>query len=215
MTEQQAVHQFEHHYTRSLSAIVADLESYAALLRKWQPVQNLVSRETLPELWSRHFLDSLQLLPLLNETDQRFLDLGSGGGFPALPLAIALKGEEHSFTLLEPTQRKASFLRTVVRELGLNVEVLALRSDQYDSRETTPPDVITSRALASLPQLCTWMQPHMVSQTRALLHKGREHGEEVREAATLFHFDVLTTSSITDPAGVILTLSNLQSISAA
>src|SRR5690606_9259042 len=110
-------------FTRPVADVAADLESYAQLLRKWQPVQNLVSRETLDDVWSRHFLDSLQVLTLLKPEDRAFLDLGSGGGFPALPLAIALKSPNHHFTLIEPNGRKVSFLRTVVRELKLMVNV--------------------------------------------------------------------------------------------
>src|SRR5687768_8121441 len=159
MPEYSAIERYAPHFTRPLANVAVDLDSYAQLLRKWQTVQNLVSRETLDEVWSRHFADSLQVLPLLNATDRTFLDLGSGGGFPALPLAIALKGSPHHFTLIEPNGRKVSFLRTVARELGLLVSVESARSDQIDSRETPVPDVITARALASLPQLCSWMAP--------------------------------------------------------
>ena len=197
------------HFTRSVKEVAADLESYAQLLKKWQAVQNLVSRETLDEVWSRHFADSLQVLPLLRPADHAFVDLGSGGGLPALPLAIALKSPNHHFTLVEPNGRKVSFLRTVARELGLVVTVEGRRSDQIDSRETPPPDIITSRALAPLPTLCGWMMPFFTPQTRAILHKGREHGEELEEAATQWNFDVLVTQSDTDPSGVLLALTNL------
>jgi 16S rRNA (guanine(527)-N(7))-methyltransferase GidB len=193
---------------RSASLIEADLETYADLLRRWQAVQNLVSRETLDSLWDRHFADSLQILPLLRPTDRSFLDLGSGGGFPALPLAIACKGDGRRFHLVEPTARKVSFLRTVARELDLSVTVHGVRIEQLDSRET--PDVVTSRALASLPQLCNWMAPHFSASTRALLHKGKEHGEEVREARAQWDFDVLEHRSDTDPAGVVLEISTLR-----
>lgn len=204
------VERYAEHFTRPLANVAADLESYAQLLRKWQAVQNLVSRETLDEVWTRHFADSLQVLALLKPGDQAFLDLGSGGGFPALPLAIAFKGSNRHFTLVEPNGRKVSFLRTVARELGLLVVVEGARSDQIDSRETPPPDVITSRALASLPQLCSWMSPFFAPQTRAILHKGREHVEELSETATRWDSDVLITPSDTDPSGVLLTLSNLR-----
>src|SRR6185312_2011558 len=110
--------------------------------------------ETLTELWSRHIADSLQVLKLLSGDDRAFLDLGSGGGFPAIPLAIALRGTGKTFLLVEPNARKASFLRTVARELDLAVTVEARRSEEIDSRETISPDVITSRALASLVTLC-------------------------------------------------------------
>lgn len=201
---------YAQYFSRPLEHVTADLETYAKLLVRWQSVQNLVSRETLGELWTRHFADSLQVLAHLSPTDRHLLDLGSGGGFPALPLAIALKDADHHFVLVEPTSRKVSFLRTVVRELNLAVTVESRRSEQLDSRETPVPDVITSRALAALPVLCRWMAPFFGPQTRAVLHKGREHVEEVAEAATHWDFDVIVNQSNTDRSGVLLTLRNLR-----
>lgn len=197
-------------FSRPIDAVVRDLESYANLLSKWQKVQNLVSRETLNDVWTRHFADSLQVLNQVHDGDRQFLDFGSGGGFPALPLAIARKGTDQHFTLIEPTARKVSFLRTVARELDLNVTVIGRRSDETDSRETGLPNVITSRALAALPQLCAWMHPFFGPETRAILHKGREHVEELAESGALWHHDVLTSASDTDPGGVILVLKDLR-----
>jgi len=196
--------------SRPAAAVGRDLESYAKLLAKWQAVQNLVSRETLAQVWTRHFADSLQVLTLMNSADRLCLDLGSGGGFPALPMAIASKGTERRFVLVEPNARKVSFLRTVARELDLNVTVIGRRSDETDSRETGIPDVITSRALAAMPLLCNWMAPFFGPQTRAILHKGREHVEELTESGAHWHHDVLVRSSDTDPGGVILTVTNLR-----
>jgi 16S rRNA (guanine527-N7)-methyltransferase len=210
MADLTAVAPYAPHFVRSLDEVAADLESYASLLRKWQVVQNLVSRETLDAVWTRHFADSLQVLALLQPGDRTFLDFGSGGGFPALPLAIAFKGSNRHFTLIEPNGRKVSFLRTVARDLGLLVSVEGRRSDQIDSRETVPPDVITSRALASLPQLCSWMAPFFHAQTRAILHKGREHVDELAETVTRWDYDVLIQQSDTDPSGVLLTLTKLR-----
>jgi 16S rRNA (guanine527-N7)-methyltransferase len=208
-----AIAPYAEHFTRPLDHVTHDLESYATLLRKWQAVQNLVSRETLDSVWQRHFADSLQILPMLKRSDRRFLDLGSGGGFPVLPLAIALKGSGQRFVLVEPTARKVSFLRTVARELDLSVTVLDRRSDQIDSRETGEIDVVTSRALAALPQLCAWMAPFFGDKSRALLHKGREHVDEVAQARADWQFDVLTTQSDTDPEAAILEITNLRPVS--
>ncbi|SMQ85995.1 16S rRNA m(7)G-527 methyltransferase [Devosia lucknowensis] len=205
-----AIQAYAGHVTRPIEAVANDLESYAKLLTKWQSVQNLVSRETLSQIWTRHFADSLQVMTLTKPSDRLFLDFGSGGGFPALPMAIASKGSDRRFVLIEPTARKVSFLRTVTRELGLNVTVIGVRSDQTDSRETGTPDVITSRALAAMPQLCTWMAPFFGPQTRALLHKGREHVEELAESGAHWHHDVLITKSDTDPGGVIVEVTNLR-----
>ncbi|RYZ79811.1 MAG: hypothetical protein EOP04_27085, partial [Proteobacteria bacterium] len=116
---------YAHLLTRSVAAVAADLESYALLLKKWQAVQNLVSRETLSEVWLRHFVDSLQVLKLLRPTDVHFLDLGSGGGFPALPLAIALKNGPQRFTLVEPTSRKISFM-LIINNPNQNVKLVLL-----------------------------------------------------------------------------------------
>lgn len=210
MPDLSAIEAYQAGFGRPLIKIGEDLESYARLLVKWQAVQNLVSRETLGQLWQRHFADSLQILPLLRPSDCLILDLGSGGGFPALPLAIASKGLDRNFVLIEPNARKVSFLRTVARELGLSVRVIGRRSDEIDSRETGQPDVITSRALAAMPQLCAWMAPFFGPETRAILHKGREHVEELAESGARWHHDVLINKSDIDPGGVILTITNLR-----
>ena len=214
MADFKAIAPYAAHFGRSLDQVGHDLESYAALLKKWQAVQNLVSRETLGAVWERHFADSMQVLPQLNAGDRELMDLGSGGGFPALPLAIASKGLDRHFVLVEPTARKVSFLRTVARELGLNVTVIGRRSDEIDSRETPVPDVITSRALAALPLLCDWMEPFFAVKTRAILHKGREHVDELTESGAHWHYDVVVNKSDTDPGGVILTITNLKKKSA-
>ena len=205
-----AIGRYGDEFSRPVAEVVRDLESFAALLTKWQAVQNLVSRETLKDVWTRHFADSLQVLKLLDDTDNVILDLGSGGGFPALPLAIASKGGTRRFVLVEPNGRKVSFLRTVARELGLAVTVFDKRSDEIDSRETGVPNVLTSRALASLPQLCAMSAPFFGPETRAIFHKGREHVEELVESSAVWHHDVLLTASDTDPQGVLLELKNLR-----
>ena len=200
---------YAQYFTRPDAEVLTDLESYARLLTKWQRIQNLVSRETLAEVWARHFADSLQVLKLLDQADNSVLDLGSGGGFPALPLAIASKGLDRRFILVEPTSRKASFLRTVARELGLNVRVEDRRIEDIGSRETGEVDVITSRALASLSRLCAMAAPFFGPGTRAIFHKGREHVEELAESSAVWHHDVVVTGSDTDPQGVLLELKNL------
>ena len=195
--------------SRPADQVANDLESFSALLSKWQRVQNLVSRETLGDVWRRHIADSLQVLKLLTDRDNVILDLGSGGGMPAIPMAIGSKGSDRRFTLVEPNGRKVSFLRTVARELGLAVTVVDKRSDEIDSRETFQPDVITSRALASLTELCAMSAPFFTPKTRAIFHKGREHVEELVESSAVWHHDVVITGSDTDPQGVLLELTNL------
>ena len=190
-----------------------ELEQFAALLRKWNAVQNLVSRETVDTLWPRHIEDSLQLVPLLRDSDRRIIDLGSGGGFPAIPLAIATRGSERRFTLVEPIAKKASFLRTAARELDLPINVESVRAEQVDSRETF--DLVTSRALASLPELIGLGARFLTPDGHMLLHKGRNYRQELDAAAQLYDFDVLIHPSRTDPESAILEIGNLRAKSAA
>ncbi len=97
------------------------LEIFADLLMKWNPRINLVAKSTIGSLWERHIRDSLQLLQLLDAPVPIWADLGSGGGFPGLVVAIvaAETGNPATTTLVESDQRKATFLRTVLRETGV------------------------------------------------------------------------------------------------
>ena len=193
----------------------SDLEAFAGLLLKWNATQNLVSRETEIDVWRRHVLDSLQVLPLLGHDAERayplrLLDVGSGGGLPAVPLAIAAKGTAWRFTLAEPIGKKVAFLRTAIREFRLAAEVRATRLQEDDSRETPEFDIITSRALAPLPQLLGLIAPHFGPQTAAILHKGRDHAVELSESRLAWDFDVLIQPSATDERGVLLRITNLR-----
>lgn len=199
-------------FGRPAGVVQRDLESFAALLLKWNAVQNLVSRETEKSVWNRHILDSLQLLPLIGQRQGAalsVLDVGSGGGMPAIPLAIAFKGSDAQFTLVEPIGKKVSFLRTAIRELKLPATVHGGRIEDIDSRETLP-DLITSRALADLPSLFGLIHPFFGPETVAILHKGKDHAVELAESRLAWDFDVLLTKSATDERGVLLRITNLR-----
>ncbi|HEY8594160.1 MAG TPA: 16S rRNA (guanine(527)-N(7))-methyltransferase RsmG [Devosiaceae bacterium] len=205
-----AIGPFERHLTRPVDAVAADLESFVLLLRKWQRIQNLVSRETLDEVWSRHIADSLQLLPLLKGRDRNIIDLGSGGGLPAIPVAIALKSTAITIHCIESNARKVSFLRTVARDLDLEVEVHAERAEHIDVAAVGQADIVMSRAMAPLSTLLALSFPLLRPGGRALLHKGKDFERELRESAVDFAFEVVVNTSLTDRSGVILQIENLK-----
>ena len=128
-------------------------------------------------------------------------------------MAIASRGTERRFTLVEPIAKKASFLRTVARELDLPVTVESVRAEQIDSRETF--DVVTSRALAALPELLSFSARFLRHEGHMLLQKGRKYRDEMIAAAALYDFDVVVHPSETDADGVILEISNLRAKSVA
>src|SRR5690606_22783203 len=114
---------YERYLGRGVTPVFADLNAFMQLVQRWQKVQNLVSRETPGDLWHRHILDSLQILPLIDGSAEKLniVDIGSGGGFPALPLALALKGRSFSMQLIESNSRKCAFLRAAAREFDLPI----------------------------------------------------------------------------------------------
>ncbi|MGR3514726.1 MAG: 16S rRNA (guanine(527)-N(7))-methyltransferase RsmG [Paracoccaceae bacterium] len=185
------------------------LYSYAQLLEKWTRKINLVAPSTLKEIWSRHFLDSAQLLELVPQP-QHWVDLGSGGGFPGAVIAILLADRAGTeVTLVESDQRKASFLRTVNRELGLSFKVIAKRI------EDVPPlqaDVLSARALAPLAQLLVYAERHLCSDGRALFPKGASGQSEITQALECWRFDCRTYPSITDARSTILSVGEVSRV---
>ncbi len=191
----------------------ANLERFAALLTKWQGSINLVAPNTLGDLWPRHIEDSLQLLPLLPDRAQAFVDLGSGGGFPGLVLAIALKSvrPDARMTLIESDARKGAFLNEAIRATGANAQVITGRIDDI---APSGADVVTARALAPLPRLLGFAARHLAPQGTALLQKGGKVHEELAAARADWHFEYALYPSLTSEDGVILQIRELSDVSA-
>jgi len=188
----------------------ADLETYKNLLIKWQKIKNLVSRETLNDISNRHFDDSLQILQYIPSNSQVIVDIGSGAGFPAIPLAIVTRGSGISYHLIESNKRKAAFLRTVSRKLGLKLQVHACRAEELDVESIGFVDVVTSRATAPLGKLLELAEPFWGGTTLGLFHKGREFGAELAESRASWSFAVVDRVSKIDLSGVILEIRQLK-----
>ena len=182
------------------------LKRYAGLLRQWNSKINLVSPRTLDSLWSRHFLDSAQLLACAPSAGH-WVDLGSGGGFPGAVVAI-LSGSNQRTTLIESDQRKATFLRAVARK----TVPFTVISDRIEEAVPQNADVVSARALAPLPVLLDYVSRHLSPSGIAVLPKGRKADDELREALEHWRFDCETYPSKTDPDAVILTLGEIKRV---
>ena len=184
------------------------LETYAALLKKWNPAINLVAKSTIADLWGRHILDSAQVFDLCPDKTAYWVDFGSGGGFPGLVVAImaAELRPEIRFTLVESDQRKATFLRTVVRDVGITVDIQGVRAEQMDPLGA---DVMSARALAPLSQLLTLAERHLKPAGSAILLKGAQADAEIEEALASWRFTVQKTKSKTEPQAVVLTIGDI------
>jgi 16S rRNA (guanine527-N7)-methyltransferase len=184
------------------------LVAFEALFQKWASRINLSAPSTLGDVWSRHILDSAQLLRLAPEA-RRWLDLGSGGGFPGLVMAILLSERRDAHVdLVESNRKKAAFLQSVIGQFGLQARVHAIR---IHDASIPLPDVVTARALAPLPVLLGLSQRWLVAGAAGLFHKGRDYRTEIEESAHQWRFDLLEHRSMIDPQSVILEIRNLAS----
>ena len=188
------------------------LVTYANLLRRWQKTINLVAPSTLDDVWHRHFTDSAQLWKFRPSDAQKWLDLGSGAGFPGLVLAIlgAEKAATHHI-LVESDSRKAAFLREVARATGITVDILCMRIENPETRvKISSVDCITARALAPLPRLLEVAAPYFKSSTLAMFLKGRDVAAEIEQAVQDWRFDYALEPSVTDEDARVVLLKALK-----
>ena len=156
-----------------------DLERYAELLASEGVLRGLIGPREVPRLWDRHLVNCGLLAPLIPE-GARVADLGSGAGLPGLVLALARP--DLRVTLIEPMARRVAFLTEACEALGTDrVTVVRGRAEQSQDRHAF--DVVTSRALAPLPQLLAWSLPLVASGGAMLAMKGASAAEEIEAAA--------------------------------
>lgn len=202
---------------------------YVELLRAWQEAKNLVSRDTLIDVWIRHVADGLQLIPLIYRWCADFdrqriqvVDLGSGAGLPGMIIALGggdplkevegstvhtVKSPPLTVMLVEANGRKASFLRAVSRETGVPVTVVNKRIEAVQHDGEVRADIITARALAPLEKLVDLAKPWMEKGATAFFHKGGEYARELEEWTAADAYDVVEHVSVVDPNSRILQIS--------
>ncbi len=188
---------------------LARLDAFAVLFERWSQRINLVASSTGPDLWSRHIADSAQLLRLAPEA-RHWVDLGSGGGFPGAIIAILMdETPDARVDLIESNRKKAAFLQTVRAQCAQRAHVHADRIEAA-LPGLPAPDVVTARALASLPRLLDMTRAWLSGPTTALFHKGRGYAAEVEESRDRWDFDLLQHPSLIARDAVILEIRNLR-----
>lgn len=195
------------------AAMERRLVAYVDLVRKWQPIKNLVAPSTLPDIWRRHVADGAQALAAL-PTAKRWLDLGSGAGFPGLVTAILLADTGGgSVTLAESNGRKAAFLQAVARELKLPARVLCERIESIPERlapDDNRFDAVSARALASLDRLFVYAEPWLTAGATGVFHKGQDFAAERQQAALSWGFDLVEHQSRIEPDSRIVLVDNVR-----
>ena len=179
---------------------LARLKAYVGLLEDWNQRHNLVSRNSMADVWRRHVWDSAQLAQYLPEYTTTLADLGSGAGFPGLVLAELLRGRA-DVILYESIRKKCEFLETAAQRMGLSV---GIRNTRIEAEQHAPVDVVTARALAPVDKLLGYAQQMAGKHTICLFLKGQSLAAELTEAGKSWKIKALQHPSATDPSGVIL-----------
>jgi 16S rRNA (guanine527-N7)-methyltransferase len=189
----------------SAAEFATRLSIFVDLLTRWNARINLVASKDVAGLHERHILDSLQLLPLLPPSDVPIADLGTGGGFPGLVLAMATGREFH---LVEADRRKAAFLNEVTARLGLSRTVV--HAGRVETVRLPPMGAVTARALAPLAALLPAAHRLLAAGGIAIFPKGRTADGELAEVAPIWSFNVVRYASRTDADSTILRISEIE-----
>ena len=185
------------------------LTAFVALLTRWQGIKNLVGPRTLDQVWSRHIADSAQLVALAPAA-KRWLDIGSGAGFPGLVIAILLADQaEARVDLIESNSRKCAFLRTVIRETGVRAQVHEVRIEDKIGDFVGRVDVVTARALAPLDALLGMTNDLLRTGTIGIFPKGQDLEAELTLAAKSWKIEADVVPSRTDAQARILVVRQL------
>ena len=187
-------------------SILSSLDIYIELIKKWQKNINLVSKNSVNDLWNRHVLDSAQLYSLLPAPKKGLYiyDLGSGAGFPGMVLAIMGRKD---IILCESNKRKCEFLKEVSRITNTNISIVNIRAQKLDGRSAL---AITSRALASLDALLEISMPILREKGVCVFPKGRTWKEELMVAEKKFIINYNTVQSITSSDSKIIIITKVR-----
>jgi 16S rRNA (guanine527-N7)-methyltransferase len=188
----------------------AKLDLFVDKLLGVAPLINLIARSTIPNLWTRHVADSLQLLALAPDA-KRWVDLGSGGGFPGIVIACALAGRDGATVhLVESIGKKAAFLRDAVNQLQIPAVVHAVRIEDFVKNFKDQADVVCARALAPLDDLLKLAQPLLKTGAQGLFPKGQDVEGELTKASKYWTIDAELIPSKTSAEGRIVVVRGLR-----
>ena len=188
------------------------LVAFVSVLQEWNSKINLVSKNSMAEVWQRHVLDSLQLINFLPADIKHLVDIGSGAGFPGVILAIALmeKQPKAKVTLVESIGKKTVYLKDVCSRIGLVNTVV--ENQRIENMSFGAIDVITARAVAALEVLCGYCAPISGKKTKMLFLKGKSYADEMAVSQQKWKYDYHIHENMYSTDGVILELSNLRKV---
>lgn len=184
-----------------------DFLIFEKLLKKWNRTMNLVSVSTLEQFMVRHILDSVQLVRYCEKKNGLWLDIGSGGGFPGIPMAIYARHyyPKFEFYLLDSNSKKCTFLQEVCRHLNIETKIIC---DRVENVPAIQCEYIVSRALAPLSDLLNYSKRHRKKNGKSLFLKGNNVFNELLIAKDSWVFSYNIHQSLSHNSGKVVEITN-------
>ena len=197
-------------FTQVSRETITSLKKYEDILVKANKTLNLIGNSTIKDIWTRHFLDSVQVIDFIDENDKTLVDLGSGAGFPGLVLAIALKDKKISLKikLIEKSPKKVKFLKNLINELQLNVEVI--NQNILDEPIKFFDDVFVTRAFKPLKMILQLMHNKAKNWKKIFIFLGKTGKSELLQASKSWDIEYKQRVSVTSNDSIIIEINRLK-----
>ena len=197
-------------FTQVSRETISSLKKYENLLLNTNKSLNLIGKSTINNIWSRHFLDSVQVIDFIDKNSKSLLDLGSGAGLPGIVLALVLKDRKITtkVKLLEKSPKKANFLRKAGEELNLNIEVINEHMEKLNNKISE--DVLVARAFKPLKIILSLIHSKAENWKKFFIFLGKTGENELLQASKTWHIKYKQRMSITNSDSSIIEISNLE-----
>ena len=197
-------------FTQVSRETISSLKKYEQILKETNKKFNLIGSSTVENIWNRHFLDSSQVIDLIEENDKTLIDIGSGAGFPGLILAILAKDRKKiiNIKLIEKSPKKVKFLKQIINELNLNVEVMNKNIFEYSKKLSS--DILVTRAFKPLEIILKLIHTKVENWKKIFIFLGKTGKSELIRASKIWDIEYKQRMSITSNDSIIIDIKRLR-----
>ena len=196
--------------TRVSRETITSLKEYEDILTKTNKSQNLIGNSTINDIWTRHFLDSAQVIDFIDKNDKTLIDIGSGAGFPGLVLAITSKDRKIplKIKLIEKSSKKTKFLKKLIDELQLDAEVINKNIFEYPKKLSG--DVFVARAFKPLKIILPLIHNKAENWKKIFIFLGKTGKNELLQASKSWHIEYKQRVSVTSSDSIVIEINKIK-----
>ena len=189
---------------------ITSLKKYENILIKANKTLNLIGNSTIKEIWTRHFLDSVQVIDFIDKNDKNLIDIGSGAGFPGLVLAVALKDRKIPLKvkLIEKSPKKVKFLKELIQELHVDGQVV--NQNVFEEPKKIVGDVFVARAFKPLKIILPLIHNKLENWKKFFIFLGKTGKNELLQASKSWDIEYKQRVSITSDDSVVIEMNRLK-----